>query len=373
MPRTATLTGLVALTLLALWTAPSGASHSELSGHWRLDERSGQVARDASGHGLHGQLGNTPASDGADPAWTTGRIGLGALDFGAGGRSVVVPDSPLLEPGQLTAEAWVRRSGSPGPFSYVLAKGAHSCLAASYALYSGFDGGLAFYVFNGSAFRLASAPASASVWDGSWHHVAGTYDGFFLRLYVDGVEVGTETLAPPIAYGLPSSEAFYIGNYRGSCDKPFTGSVDDVRVSSRALAASELQAHASEPPPAPPAGPPAGGDGAPPKSGAGRLVSRVSCARRVSFRTIARRGLRVSVTVARAGRVRAFMLHRGRRIGGSKAVVVRRRGQVVARVKLQRARVRRALRRHGRIRLSCRAAGPGERSVTAGRRLLLRP
>jgi hypothetical protein len=33
------------------------------------------------------------------------------------------------------------------------------------------------------------------VWDGSWHHVAGTYEGSMVRLFVDGMEIGALPVA----------------------------------------------------------------------------------------------------------------------------------------------------------------------------------
>jgi hypothetical protein len=41
-----------------------------LVGYWHFDEGSGQVARDATGHGLDGRLGETTGVDAWDPAWT---------------------------------------------------------------------------------------------------------------------------------------------------------------------------------------------------------------------------------------------------------------------------------------------------------------
>ena len=39
------------------------------------------------------------------------------------------------------------------------------------------------------------APVKASVLaDGKWHHVAGTYDGNEMNLYVDGKHVGTKAI-----------------------------------------------------------------------------------------------------------------------------------------------------------------------------------
>ena len=371
--RTATLTALVVLAALA---GPAQASHSDVAGQWRLDAGSGQLVRDSSGHDLDGRLGNSSGADEGDPEWISGRIGPGALNFSGGSRSVVVADSPLLEPARVTAEAWVRRAGSPGPFAYVLSKGASGCHAASYAIYSGFAGGLTFYVYDGSNYRLSSPDAGAEVWDGAWHHVAGTYDGSRVHLYVDGVEMGSGTPAPPIAYGLPSGEAFYIGNYRGSCDFPFTGAIDNVRIWSRALSGEEIVTLASSPTSSLPGDAPGGGDvpDTAPRP-VEHLVTGVSCAHRVSFRRIARRGLRVSVTVARAGvRVRASMFYRGMRIGRSKPVLAVRRGTIAVRVKLGRSKVRPALRRHGRLRLTCHAGvATGGRSLKAKHKLILRP
>lgn len=352
-------------------------SRAWVAAQWRMDEGSGQLVRDSSGNGLHGRLGSTSGDDETDPLWTSGRIGEGALAFPGGARSVFVPDSPLLEPPQVTAEAWVRRSGSPGPFAYVLSKGASTCVAASYAIYSGFAGGLTFYVYNGSSYRLASPDAGRSVWDGKWHHVAGTFDGALVHLYIDGVEVGAGTPASAIAYGLPTSEAFYIGNYRGSCDRPFTGEIDNVRIWSRALNAGEIATLASaEDAPGRETGdgPRPGTTGPGAKRGAGRLVTRVSCARNASLRRIARPGLRVSVTVARAGVVRAALVHRGGRIGLSEPVRASRRGTVAVRVRPARAKVSRALRRGGRLRVTCQARPrAGGRALNAKRSLILRP
>ncbi len=42
-----------------------------LVGYWRFDEGSGQVAADATGHGLNGRLGETTGADAWDPTWIT--------------------------------------------------------------------------------------------------------------------------------------------------------------------------------------------------------------------------------------------------------------------------------------------------------------
>ena len=110
---------------------------------------------------------------------------------------VQVTNSSLLEPVNVTVDAWVRADGTPGQFRYIVAKGGKGCVAASYGLYTGSDSELQFYVFDGNSTYAVSPSATAAggvdVWDGGWHHVAGTYDGANVRLYVDGVEVGGGT------------------------------------------------------------------------------------------------------------------------------------------------------------------------------------
>jgi hypothetical protein len=81
------------------------------------------------------------------------------------------------------------------------------------------------------------------VWDGNWHFVAGTYDGAYVRFYVDGVEVTPATATSlTINYALPTNSNLYIGAYvaAGWCTLPFNGSIDEVRVFNRALTASEI-------------------------------------------------------------------------------------------------------------------------------------
>jgi Concanavalin A-like lectin/glucanases superfamily len=225
--------------LACLATAPPAAG-ATLAGEWPLDEGGGQVAHDASGSGVDGRLGIADGADGADPAWVPGIAGWG-LRFD-GGDTLVLRDSAALEPANVTIEAWVRRQGTPGAYAYVVSKGAVGCEFSSYGLYTGVGRGMAFYVSDGRGYVVSPAAAPAQVWDGAWHHVAGTFDGHTVRLYVDGAEIGAgspDHLA--IEYGL-ESQAPYIGAYGGSCGLGFTGDIDDVRVWSSALTAAEISA-----------------------------------------------------------------------------------------------------------------------------------
>jgi hypothetical protein len=235
------MTALIASVALGLGaSAPAMADVNPIMGVWPIDEGAGQTAGDLSGKRNHGVLGATSAPDAGDPAWiavsSSRYYKRNALRFG-GDDYVTVADSPTLEPTNISVGAVVRATGSPGAYRYVVSKGALGCVTASYGLYTGRDGGLIFYVSNGTQYVL-SADAGAQLWDGAWHVVLGTFDGGRVRLFVDGKEVGTGTpTSISLRYGFPYTDDFYIGDYRGPCASPlgFVGDIDAVAVANRAI------------------------------------------------------------------------------------------------------------------------------------------
>jgi hypothetical protein len=225
----------IALVIAAVTASPALATTAPV-GVWTFDEGSGTSVADSSGNGDNGVL-----SGGV--SWVPGVSGT-ALSFDGTGQ-VKVSDKTALEPqSAVTVSAWVRQNGSPGDFRYVLAKGANNCIAASYGLYSGPNGGLQFYVSQGRGSVYAHSPdAGNRVWDGKWHLLVGTYDGNTVQLYVDGAQVGSGTAwSGPLEYLLPNSNDFYIGNYPGCSDHEFVGAIDDVMVWNRALSSGEIAA-----------------------------------------------------------------------------------------------------------------------------------
>ena len=204
-----------------------------------MNEGSGQVVHDFSGYGNDGQLGSTPAADDNDPSWIPGVLLGSALRFD-GNDFVKIPDAASLEPAKITVAAWFRGTSSPGQFKYIVSKGANSCLTGSYGLYSSQNGGMAFYVADTPGTFVRSPEAPESVWDGTWHHAAGTFDGSTVRLFIDGQEVGSGTPSTAaINYGQPDGGGL-IGNYHGSCDLFLTGDVDGVKIWSTALPVNDI-------------------------------------------------------------------------------------------------------------------------------------
>jgi hypothetical protein len=212
----------------------------DLIGLWHFDEGSGQTAGDATGVN-HGRLGSTTDDDVNDPQWVSGKFGT-ALSFD-GNDFVLVADNSSIAPSSVTVEAWVKRPGTPGTFKYIISK--YYVLKAggwsSYAFYTGSTGGLYFYIGDATSYRL-SPDAGTGVWDGEWHHIAGTFDNASdtLKLYVDGVLVSGTPLGTGQAIGYDSGD-LYFGTYRfpdGSwC---FSGLIDEVRIWKVALLPNQL-------------------------------------------------------------------------------------------------------------------------------------
>jgi hypothetical protein len=219
--------------LFALVVAAPASASTSMSAWWPFYEGSGTVAHDVSGSGNAGAISN--------PQWTPGYFGSG-LSFDGATTKVDVTDSPSLEPANaVSVTAWVKSTGPLGRFEYIIAKGASSCMAASYGLYTGSSGGLEFYVSQNDGFNFVDSPDAGNIWDGNWHFVVGTYDGTMVRLYVDGSQVGTgNSESGQIGYNLTNGNDLFIGHYDGCTAHDFVGTIDEPTVWSTALTASQI-------------------------------------------------------------------------------------------------------------------------------------
>lgn len=91
-----------------------------------------------------------------------------------------------------------------------------------------------FMVFSGKpAFVRAAVPAD---WHGHWHHLAGTYDGQRLALFIDGKRVAEKDHSGAIGY---SPFPLCIGR-NPEILRALRGAVDEVRVYNRALSDAEI-------------------------------------------------------------------------------------------------------------------------------------
>jgi len=84
--------------------------------------------------------------------------------------------------------------------------------------------------------KAPTGQTNGDIFDDSWHHVALTYDGINMRLYIDGELDTTKAWTGTI---LTNENDLYFG-CRTSATYLFTGTIDEVRIWSVALPQSQL-------------------------------------------------------------------------------------------------------------------------------------
>ncbi len=199
-----------------------------LVGNWLLNEAGGQTALDSSGQENHGAIFG-------DPSWIAGVSGS-ALQLDGRDDRVLIADDPSLDTeNSLTISAWLKPEQQST--QYVVTKAAKKNVDGFELSLS--SQGSVFIRFNqdssGNDFRLDSASDYPT--DGNtWIHVAATYDGQTIRMYVNGqLETSREATFAIGTNDLDVSLGAQHDGYR-----PFTGGLDEVRLFSRALSAADI-------------------------------------------------------------------------------------------------------------------------------------
>ena len=187
---------------------------------YSFDEGTGSLVDDASGTGNSGTI--------TGATWTTGRF-ENALSFDGIDDLVTVNDDNSLDlTTGLTLEAWVNPSTSSNAWRDVIYKADDIYFLEGSSTQAGVPawGG----TFSSPLFGASSLPANA------WSHLAATYDGVTMRLYVDGVEVASQVQTAVIQ---TSDDPLTIGG-NGLYGQYWAGLIDEVRIYSRALSQAEI-------------------------------------------------------------------------------------------------------------------------------------
>lgn len=196
----------------------------DLVGWWKFDETSGTSAADASGSGRTGNLASPP------PVWNAEGHFNGALRFtGETGQGVVVGNHASLNlTSAITISAWALALDWDGNRRIVQKGNTDN----QYRLLAE-DGHLVWHIANVGRLEAELPPPNA------WFHVAASYEGTMMRLYVDGAEV----LNQEATGAMPTtSNALNIGSKTTTSPEGdhFNGDLDDVRIYARALSAEEI-------------------------------------------------------------------------------------------------------------------------------------
>lgn len=215
-----------------LGASDQGALSSGLLGYWKMDEITQNTCSggsndscEATGSGFDGLWnGNATASD-------SGKFSWGTVFDGSGDYVTTTNNSYFAPSSAITISGWYRTTALGN--SRIMSRGSTS---DGYELILLNSGSIECNMgINSTEHDVASANFVPN--DGQWHHVACTYDGKVLLLYIDGVlQADRDQTAGTISYisrvlsfGISAALAF-----------PITGNLDEMRIYNRALSPDEV-------------------------------------------------------------------------------------------------------------------------------------
>ena len=220
------------------------------AGYWRMDEASsGPYVRDRTSHGSDGTYSASGVSFAQAGALIDDSDSSVSFDGTVGYAGI--PDSTWLDlpTTAISLEAWVKpTSGGFSSQKPILLKGyvGHSNPFYQYGLVmidnASYPTGLTLYLSVGGS--LVSLTVINSGWSyGQWNHIAGTYDGSQMQLYVNGQSVGTQVQSGVLDHYATALVMGAYANLGKTSNYLFSGDLDDTAVYASALSSNRILSH----------------------------------------------------------------------------------------------------------------------------------
>ncbi len=206
-------------------------------GWWKFDECQGTILHDSSGNGNSGIL--TPGTPGIGTCtdgtgttdWSKGVVGKfnSSMYFDGSTTYASVSNSYPSYPG-ISLSYWF--NASPGWQNWAVQVLAYNGSSSQNAAYCQFNATNNLYcLVENTSNQTYSLTSSSAIVANQWYHVALTYDGSYVRLYLNG-----KLNATPLAMGgaVHSFDHVWFGSTTGG-SLNFGGKIDDVRIYDYAL------------------------------------------------------------------------------------------------------------------------------------------
>ena len=208
----------------------TGRLDSGLAGYWKLDDGSGTSATDSSTNANTGTLTN-------GPTWGTGQIG-GDVDLDGTNDYITMGDQSVHEGmARMTLSGWIKMDALPASTYMPISK---SSAIGQYRFTIDSSGNPVFVLATTNNAWYSSgtyASGSTALTTSTWIHLLGTYDGQYVRIYVNGVLAGTgsQAISGSIVSNVSNFQIGYdsFGNY-------FNGQIDEVRLYNREFSSDEV-------------------------------------------------------------------------------------------------------------------------------------
>lgn len=171
-------------------------------------------------------------------AQTGGRT---SINFNGSGDDCTIRNDATLNPrNEITVEAWIK----PESFATNIWENSIFCKHgwasgnAGYVLRCGASGSVSFNVASRNGVWQEANSKTGVISTGKWYHIAGTFDGDTVAVYVNGVQVATKLYSGLMT---PSSINAKIGELANGTGRNFDGDIDEVKVWTQALERDTLR------------------------------------------------------------------------------------------------------------------------------------
>jgi hypothetical protein len=199
-------------------------------GWWKFDEGTGSSAADFTGNGNTLTFTTSPG-----PTWQAGRVGAFSLHCGGDGGYAQDATPFATATNQYTLTTWLKGATAPGGANE------HALMNGLTNETWGFSWG-----HGDAAFRQAwqhrdnngnyyAAKVTTPLVGGVWYHLAASYDGSAIRMYLNGVLQATT----PVPSEITAAGAFTVCG--SGVDTPFAGNLDHTKVWNRQLSDAEVR------------------------------------------------------------------------------------------------------------------------------------
>lgn len=211
-------------------TTSSTSSDSGLVAAYSFEEISGSVVADISGNDNHG------VTSGASRI-SSGRFGR-AMSFDGVDDWVTVNNSNSFAlTNGMTLEAWVYPTASMENWRSIITKEYPDKKECAYQLSANsYENTVSTGVYVTELKMIDDDKTKVNA--SQWTHLTGTYDGAFIRLYVNGTQIAQKLQKGNIVV---TDGVLRIGG-NSLWGEFFKGYIDEIRIYNRALSASEIQA-----------------------------------------------------------------------------------------------------------------------------------
>ena len=220
----------------ALYLGAAPVLHLPLEAAWAND---GAILPDTSGWDNHAYLTTGSQTNNT----STGQVGAYALEFDGLDDYALTAASPALDLEQFSLSLWVNADHwvQNATFHPLLVKGTAENAQVNYGLYlDQQNGNLSLRIDNATCSTPTYFPSSQPLMSGTWNHIAATYDGVEVVLYLNQQEVWRSAYTGGTCQ---NNQPLRIGQgLGGSITTPiYQGVLDDVLIYPRALESGEIK------------------------------------------------------------------------------------------------------------------------------------